>query len=208
VHATGTAHQIWVRYQQLRREVKSYQEHAELLVRDNGELATRVDRLVRVAHEDALTGLSNRRYLDMRLAEFVSAANEDGLRLCVGIVDIDHFKEINDAYSHGAGDSVLRLVANMIKAHCREGDVSARYGGDEFVVCLVGARPEGAVKVLERLRDIVAEHVWTDLPPEMRVTLSIGVTELDPGDTVASLMQRVDAALYRAKRAGRNCVMM
>ena len=69
VHATGTAHQIWIRFQQLRREVKSYQEHAELLVRDNGELATRVDRLVRVAHEDALTGLSNRRYLDMRLAE-------------------------------------------------------------------------------------------------------------------------------------------
>ena len=206
VHATGTAHQIWVKFQQLRREVKSYQEHAAVLVRDNGELATRVDRLVRFAHEDGLTGLSNRRYLDMRLAEFVAAANVDGLRMCVGIVDIDHFKAINDAFSHGAGDSVLRLVANMIGAHCREGDVSARYGGDEFVVCLVGARLEGAIKVLERLRTLVAEHAWAGLPPDMRVTLSIGVTELDPGDTVASLMHRVDAALYRAKRAGRNCV--
>jgi diguanylate cyclase (GGDEF)-like protein len=207
VHATGTAHQIWIRFQELRREVKSYQEHAELLVRDNGELATRVDRLVRVAHEDALTGLSNRRYLDMRMAEFVAAANENGLRMCVGIVDIDHFKAINDAYSHAAGDAVLRTVASMIGAHCREGDVSARYGGDEFVVCLVGARLEGSLKVLERLRCIVAEHTWTDLPPEMHVTLSIGVTEVDPSDTVATLLHRVDAALYRAKRAGRNCVM-
>lgn len=207
LHATGTAHQIWMQFQQLRREVKSYREHAEVLVRDNGELATRVDRLVRFAHEDALTGLSNRRYLDMRLAEFVAAANEDGLRMCVGIVDIDHFKHINDAFSHGAGDSVLRVVAGMIGAHCREGDVSARYGGDEFVVCLLGARLDGAVKVLERLRGLVAGHAWADLPPDMRVTLSIGVTELDPGDTVASLMQRVDAALYRAKHAGRNCVM-
>jgi diguanylate cyclase (GGDEF)-like protein len=154
-----------------------------------------------------LTGLSNRRYLDARLYELLTAARQQGHGLCVGLIDIDHFKSINDLQSHSVGDTVLRTVAGMIGAHCREHDVSARYGGDEFVVCLVGARLDGAMKVLERLRGLVAGHDWAGLPEGLRVTLSIGVAEAEPADSVGTLMHRVDVALYRAKRAGRDCVL-
>jgi diguanylate cyclase (GGDEF)-like protein len=193
VHAAGVAHELWLKFQRARRELRNHQEQ--------------VDRLTRDAHEDSLTGLANRRYLDRRLAELVASACERGLRMCVGIVDVDHFKAINDGHSHAVGDTVLRTVAAMIGAHCREGDVSARYGGDEFVLCLIGARLESAAAGLERLRNLVADYPWGDVHTDLRVTLSIGVAEVESGETVAALMQRVDAALYRAKRAGRNCVI-
>jgi diguanylate cyclase (GGDEF)-like protein len=207
LRATAIAHQIWLDFQKLRRDVKRYQKHAESLARDNGELSQRIDRLARVAHEDAVTGLSNRRYLDLRLPELVAAVHEHKSRLCVGIVDIDHFKSINDVCSHSVGDAVLRTVAHMISAHCREGDVSARYGGDEFVICLVDARLDAAMTMLERLRSLVEVHDWSAMHADLNVTLSIGVSEIEVNDSVATLMHRVDLALYRAKHAGRNRVV-
>ena len=207
LRAAGIAHQIWLDFQKLRRDVKRCQRNAEMLARDNGELSLRIDRLARVAHEDAVTGLSNRRYLDLRLPELVASVHEHDSRLCIGIVDIDHFKAINDACSHSVGDAVLRTVAHMIGAHCREGDVSARYGGDEFVICLVDAHLDAAMTMLERLRGLVEGHDWSALHPDLMVTLSIGVSEIEANDSVATLMHRVDLALYRAKHAGRNRVV-
>ena len=95
----------------------------------------------------------------------------------------------------------------MIREHCREGDICARYGGDEFVLCLTGANLDDALGVLGRLRALVARHAWSNLHPALAVTVSVGVAEVADGDTAASLMERVDLALYRAKESGRDCVV-
>ena len=188
LEASGTAREIWMKYQQ--------------------DLSERVDHLTRAAHEDSLTGLANRRCWDERLAEVVQTTRRDGARVCVGIVDIDHFKSVNDLRSHLLGDEVLRAVAQMMREHCREGDICARYGGDEFVLCLVGANLDDALGVLGRLRALVARHAWHTLHPALAVTVSVGVTEVAEGDTAAHVMERVDLALYKAKESGRDCVVV
>ena len=204
--ASSRARQVWLNFQRVRREANDYRARVEHLSRDNLELSERATSFARAALEDSLTGLSNRRHLDARLAEMVASAREYGMRLCLAIADVDRFKAINDNFSHTLGDAVLRTVAGMISAHCREGDVSARYGGDEFVVCLIGTPMDAAAMVFERLRSLVASHAWDELHPGLAVTLSIGVTDIRADDTVGSLMQRVDAALYRAKKEGRDRV--
>ncbi len=126
----------------------------------------------------------------------------------MGIVDIDHFKSVNDLRSHLLGDEVLRVEAGMIREHCRERDICARYGGDEFTLCLVGTNLDDALAVLERLRALIAHHAWSSLHAALAVTVSVGVAEIFEGDTVATLMERVDLALYRAKEDGRDCVVV
>ncbi|HLX22808.1 MAG TPA: GGDEF domain-containing protein [Usitatibacter sp.] len=188
LEASGTAREIWMKFHQ--------------------DLSDRVDHLTRAAHEDSLTGLANRRCWDERIAGIVGATRRDGARTCVGIIDIDHFKSVNDLRSHLLGDEVLRTVADMIRGHCREGDVCARYGGDEFVLCLAGANLDDALGVLGRLRSLVARHSWSTLHPALAVTVSVGVAEVFEGDTPATLMERVDLALYKAKESGRDCVVV
>ena len=188
LEASGMAREIWMKFRQ--------------------DLSDRVDHLTRAAHEDALTGLANRRCWDEQLARIVAFTVDGGGRTCVGIIDIDHFKSVNDLRSHQLGDEVLRIVAGMIRGHCREGDVCARYGGDEFVLCLAGANLDDALAVLERLRALVAHHPWSALHPALAVTVSVGVAEVAAGDTAASVMERVDVALYRAKDSGRDCVVI
>ncbi|HEY2628492.1 MAG TPA: GGDEF domain-containing protein, partial [Usitatibacter sp.] len=152
--------------------------------------------------------LANRRSWDDRLSEVVEAARGNGERICIGIIDIDHFKSVNDLRSHQLGDEVLRVVAEMLREHCRERDICARYGGDEFTLCLVGANLDDALSVLERLRALVARHAWSRLHPALAVTVSVGVAEIFEGDTAATVMERIDLALYKAKEAGRDCVMV
>jgi len=188
LEASGAAREIWMKYRQ--------------------DLSERVDHLTRAAHEDSLTGLANRRCWDERLAQVVESMRGNGMRTCVGIVDIDHFKSVNDLRSHLLGDEVLRAVAQMIREHCREGDICARYGGDEFTLCLVGANLDDALGVLERLRALVARHAWSTMHPALVVTVSVGVAELAQGDSVERVMERVDLALYKAKESGRDCVVV
>ena len=162
--------------------------------------------LTRAAHEDSLTGLANRRSLDASLDECVKTFLDRGVRLALAMMDIDRFKEINDRFSHVVGDNVLRTLATMIRTHCREIDVSARFGGDEFVVCLIGTSLEAAQSTLERLRSFVETHDWAAIKPELVVTVSVGVTQIRPGDDTAGLLARADTAMYRAKAEGRNRV--
>jgi two-component system cell cycle response regulator len=166
-------------------------------------------RGLEMALTDSLTGVYNRRYMNTHLPSVMSQAAAAGKPLALFMIDIDHFKRVNDTYGHPAGDEVLRAVARRIADTVRQIDTVARMGGEEFVVLMPDAGADVAIKVAERLRQAVAE----DSVPEMRapggkiaVTISIGVAVMRPGETGDALIQRADTALYRAKQTGRDRV--
>jgi diguanylate cyclase (GGDEF)-like protein len=153
-----------------------------------------------LARVDPLTGTNRRWYGDTRLSELCDA----GEVVAVAMVDIDHFKSVNDSFGHAAGDQTLAAVGRALTAHLRTGDLVSRYGGEEFLVILPDTPPAGAMQVAERLREAVA--AITGLPKA--VTVSIGLAACHQDETTASLVSRADAALYLAKTSGRNRVTM
>jgi len=161
---------------------------------------------------DALTGLHNRRYLERRLAEEVARARRYRHPLSCLFVDADHFKRVNDLYGHSTGDMVLREIALRMKGCLRASDVATRFGGEEFTLLLPQTDAREAFNLAERIRMDIAETPVPVAPErELRVTVSIGVSEMalqrDDGDAGARLMADADAALYDAKRQGRNRVI-
>ena len=172
-------------------------------------LRAALEQNVAAALTDSLTGLHNRRYLSRHLDGLVADARKNAKPLAVLMIDIDHFKAVNDAHGHGAGDEVIRVVANRLQQHVRSFDTVARWGGEEFVVAMPDASLDVATKVAERLRrKVAATPARVDADGlELPVTISIGVAIfLASNDGAANLLQRADAALYGAKRAGRNRV--
>lgn len=167
---------------------------------------SRAARFEKLAHEDPLTGLSNRRWLELKLAELGGAAAAEFLPLTAVMLDIDHFKKINDRFSHGTGDDALRQVAALLREQCRDHDVVARFGGEEFSLLLPGTPQAAALEVAERIRRAVAAHPWSTIHADLAVTISAGVACTHDAGEVAALIQRADTALYRAKAAGRNRV--
>ena len=157
------------------------------------------------AETDALTGQPNRRALDELLRQQVRMAGMTGRPFSVLLLDIDHFKAVNDTHGHGAGDDTLRAFAQRVREHLRQGDTCARYGGEEFVVVLPGTSLPAALDVAERLRVGVAEASLISAPP-VRTTVSIGAAQHVAGETPEQLLARADAAVYAAKRGGRNQV--
>jgi two-component system cell cycle response regulator len=182
------------------------------------ELLARVAVMVRVrtaesqmreaSYTDDLTGLYNRRFLQQRLEEEMHRASRYALRLSCILLDIDHFKAINDTHGHAAGDFVLRDVAGIIKAHVRKSDLAIRYGGEEFMLILFENDKNGALRVAERVRADVESHPFGWKGEPLRVTISSGVAVFpDSGVTMPDeLIARADAALYSAKSSGRNLV--
>jgi diguanylate cyclase (GGDEF)-like protein len=161
------------------------------------------------ANVDALTGLPNRRYLD-ELLSTSGPRRRSVERLGVLMIDIDNFKRLNDMYGHAAGDNVLRLVADQLAAATRADDTPARYGGEEFAVVLRRASPEQAVEVAERIRRQIGSIPPSTLGTHEPVSVSIGVAVARGGksQTANALFGAADAALYRAKREGRNRVVL
>ncbi len=157
------------------------------------------------AETDALTGQPNRRALDELLRQQVGVARATGRVFSVLLLDIDHFKLVNDTHGHGAGDDTLRAFAQRVREHLRQGDTCARYGGEEFVLVLPGTTLVAALEVAERLRQGVAGASLMSVPL-VRATVSIGAAQHLPGETVAQLLARADTAVYAAKRGGRNQV--
>ena len=161
-------------------------------------------RSISLAVTDSLTGLYNRRYLTAHLASTVDSLAAEGKPLALAMVDIDHFKAINDSHGHAAGDGVLRDIAQLLKRSLRATDMVARLGGEEFAVVMPDTGVGMAQAVTRRLRRVIAEATAAKVP----ITVSIGVAAMrGPGDTPERLLKRADDALYEAKRGGRNRVI-
>ena len=157
-------------------------------------------RAEREVLRDPLTGLGNRRRFDLLLRRIDTGRL--GAPLVLLLVDVDHFKAVNDAYSHSVGDRALREVARILRAHCRAEDVPVRYAGDEFTVFLRGDLTVGR-EVAERIRAAVAR---SDILPGVRLTVSVGLAELTGGMTGDDLFRHADDRLYAAKYSGRNTI--
>jgi diguanylate cyclase (GGDEF)-like protein len=156
------------------------------------------------ASRDALTGVANRGEMEKRLAQLFEEYNpRSDAPFSVIFLDIDHFKPINDTHGHGVGDRVLIAVARLMQAELYSGEMVARYGGEEFVVLCPSTDLESAIRKAERLRTALAETTIGD-QPRINVTASLGVSQVEPGDTPEQLLHRADTALYNAKEGGRN----
>ena len=174
------------------------------LENEKRQLEARTAELQRDTLEDQLTRLANRRRVDEDLPRIVARAVEANAPLCVAVMDLDHFKQVNDGFGHQVGDAVLRSVAQIFRVKTRTRDLVARIGGEEFLFIFVDTSAQIARDVCERLRAAVEAHPWEQTTPGLRVTMSIGLASVRMGDTPAELIARADAALYEAKRAGRN----
>jgi two-component system, cell cycle response regulator len=170
------------------------------------QLQQRNAELDRTSRTDGLTGLFNRRHLDEELAR----RNTDSLRhhdpVCLLLLDIDHFKHVNDTYGHPAGDLVLREFADRMSLGVRAGDVAGRWGGEEFLVILPRTDLAGAQEVAERIRSATAAAPMTAAGQDIAVTVSGGCA-LGPGDSADAVVHLADQCLYKAKQAGRNRIV-
>jgi diguanylate cyclase len=191
-----TNHSLEQRLTASKQEINELQENLE---------AVRTESLT-----DPLTSLANRKYFDEALVKMIADGIDKREPLSLMLTDIDHFKRFNDCYGHLTGDQVLRLVAQALKQNVKGQDIAARYGGEEFAVVLPDTMLRSAITVADHIRRAVmtkelmkrstGEHLG-------RVTISIGVATLRPGDTTQTLLERADACLYAAKRNGRNRVV-
>jgi diguanylate cyclase (GGDEF)-like protein len=188
LHRTELAKQEAASERRKYAELSRYALELEFLHRQIKDLSIR----------DPLTGLYNRRYLFEQLATLQGP-------ITVAILDLDHFKTVNDTFSHQVGDEVLRGVATFLKALLRDSDLAARYGGEEFILVFVDTTLSQAQLACERLRREIERHTWSENHPTLRVTLSIGLAEGYATD--ATLLTRADQKLYEAKHAGRNRVL-
>jgi len=173
-----------------------------------GELRDALEALRKLATHDELTGLPNRRHALELLAYEERRAMRQNAPLCTCLIDIDHFKRINDTLGHLAGDEALRLFAAIVGSALRAGDVLARWGGEEFLLLLPATHPSEALPVIERLRQRCADPANWGANPEVQVTFSAGVTAQQYGESVDLAIARADVALYAAKNAGRNRVVV
>jgi diguanylate cyclase len=211
----------------VRAEVQQAQREAEILRQKNEELTAAYDRLrqadeekaglvgqlreqavelERQTREDALTGVSNRRHLDALLAVEWERALRFGRALTVAMLDLDHFKLVNDRHSHAVGDEVLRTVARILRDNTRGVDVVARYGGEEFCLILVETRLGEGARLCDRLRRLIESHDWSALRPGLAVTITAGVAGLHEAEAPNELLAAADVRLYAAKHQGRNRV--
>ncbi|QSP95732.1 GGDEF domain-containing protein [Marinobacter salinisoli] len=160
--------------------------------------------LEHLATIDPLTGVGNRRCMDQELALSVAASERTGQPCTVALLDLDHFKSVNDEFGHSVGDRVLVDVVSLIQQNTRRTDFLFRYGGEEFVLLLPGTAGQGVKKVMTNLQSVIRKHLRVG---GQAVTASFGVAELDIGESVDRWLERADSALYQAKEAGRDCII-
>jgi diguanylate cyclase (GGDEF)-like protein len=172
------------------------------------ELRQRNEDLDRISRTDALTGLRNRRHVEEYLAKLTSLARRNGDPIAVLVIDIDHFKSVNDEHGHDAGDAVLREVAGRLQDSVRLEDMIGRWGGEEFLVVLPNTADQGAAELAERLRQVVADTPCRLADGDaVQVTISVGCAA-SLIDDAGRLVRSADAAMYEAKQTGRNRVVV
>jgi diguanylate cyclase (GGDEF)-like protein len=175
-------------------------------IKRNVELQDMQKRLQMLASHDELTGLFNRRYVLERIEEKLPQIKRHQLNFCIMIMDVDHFKNVNDEYGHAAGDDVLRTTAEILTRELRQDDIVARYGGEEFLMLLPMTELSSAEMLVERLRSTIEKQTYLFEDVRISVTASFGITQYALNDTADKMIDRADKALYQAKLAGRNCV--
>jgi len=168
------------------------------------ELRAALARIQYLAHHDELTQISNRRHLGERLAAEQLNQRQTGQTMSLVLIDIDHFKAVNDSHGHAAGDAVLRHFAATLHTTLRTSDFAGRWGGEEFLVVTPHASAETATALVERLRAALAAASFDAILPGLRITFSAGVAECAPGEDLHLAMDRADRALYQAKQTGRD----
>ena len=182
-------------------------EMRQELSRANDELKIAFDKVEALANQDVLTGVYSRRYLMAQL-EREGIRAERGSTLSICMMDLDHFKSVNDTYGHACGDEVLKNFCATAQGALREIDILGRYGGEEFVVVFPQTSGASAALVAERIRKLVTQSIAPCLRGEKQVTVSIGVAEHHSPDTVQRTLERADAAMFKAKSTGRNRVVL
>jgi diguanylate cyclase (GGDEF)-like protein len=182
-------------------------ETRERLAESRSRLADTLDQVQRLASHDELTRALNRRALMASLDRERARAERSGVPFAIGMMDLDHFKSVNDTYGHGTGDTVLRGFADIVHETMRTTDVFGRYGGEEFLIVLVGTELPAALEALERIRAAVQTHDWNALAPGLKLTVSAGVAHFRKGQSIEQLLHDADQSLYQAKGAGRNRVI-
>jgi diguanylate cyclase (GGDEF)-like protein len=189
-----------------RQQISAAQKRIQEMERDKAELQSAREEMRHYAEHDDLTGLWNHRIILERLRQEVDRARRENTPLSVIMVDLDHFKKVNDSYGHRTGDLVLKVVGKILQRSVRSYDWVGRYGGEEFLLILPGSGFAGARIRAERLRKTVQEMPVLDGEVVIPVTASFGVAAGFPSDW-ERLILAADAALYRAKENGRNCVI-
>jgi diguanylate cyclase (GGDEF)-like protein len=170
------------------------------------EQAKYIEIIKEMAIKDALTGLYNRRHVMDLLNHEKNRSSRGGGIFCLAILDIDHFKNVNDTYGHQTGDEVLKAVATMIKTTMRNTGYCARYGGEEFLIVLTQTGIDGAITGAERVRTQIEKIIFPNIGSDFKVTVSLGLSEYKMREEVDNVIARADEALYRAKNGGRNRV--
>jgi diguanylate cyclase len=171
------------------------------------ELTVKLDYISEVAHEDFLTGALNRRGMDEAIEREFSRADRHSTPLSLAMIDVDHFKKINDTMGHSAGDVALAHLAKVVKSVLRNTDVLARYGGEEFLILLPGSKQDDAVKVIAGVQRNLTKNFFLHESNRVLITFSAGVAERMAGEQIDAVLPRADAALYIAKKSGRNRVI-
>ncbi|WP_258240848.1 sensor domain-containing diguanylate cyclase [Pseudidiomarina homiensis] len=198
----------WISAGHIARPFANLSSKLEREVRERtDELRASNEKLRQLATTDSLTGLLNRRALFERAEQLQQQALRHGQPLAVVMLDLDHFKQVNDRYGHAAGDDVLVELANDLRAQLREVDLGARTGGEEFTLVLDGSTAEQAKKVVERLATTFKAHRFTSGDDEFQVTLSAGVVLWEPEQSFDKAVDHADKRLYQAKEKGRDCVV-
>jgi len=164
------------------------------------------DRIITLLYTDLLTGIANRRIFLESLGGAISFAQRHQTPLSIIMADLDDFKSVNDTFGHNAGDQVLQAFATLLMENSRQEDLAARFGGEEFIIMLPGTGANEAALLGERIKRRWEEMTFADF--SVRVTASFGVSAYQPGDTIASFIERADQALYEAKRLGKNQVII
>ena len=183
------------------------QKKVEEAEKQINELTTKLDYISEVAHEDFLTGALNRRGMDEAIDREFARADRHNTPLSLAMIDIDHFKKINDTMGHSTGDVALAHLAKVVKSVLRSTDVLARYGGEEFVVLLPGSKQSDAVNVIAGVQRDLTKNFFMHNSERVLITFSAGVSERLTGEGVDAVLPRADAALYLAKQTGRNRVV-